>query len=284
MSLNYIAEQADPTEIDDDNESFYSFAQSYCDPSDLEDLSDIENITVTDTPKFEFEKDAAMKTVPRKMSHTSQTIEISSPHVLTLDQYQLQKSPPTRKSFEKCHHLVYQSAASSPMPAVELFNMDAPSTGKLTPKDLLETSHNTAALQKAAFTKIWIGCQQNCLQSNRSVKREFADALDDYFKDDNIEQFENLSLQEQHKGNANRQLFVATTNSGADSANFQTVPESEPYVSPFDDMPVAPKEKVLPGLKPYIVVPAGFDLTNLVEYKNPNHWHRRRTTLNDHFK
>ncbi|EDV96916.1 GH14957 [Drosophila grimshawi] len=151
------------------------------------------------------------------------------------------------------------------MPAVELFNMDAPSTGKLTPKDLLETSHNTAALQKAAFTKIWIGCQQNCLQSNRSVKREFADALDDYFKDDNIEQFENLS-------------------SGADSANFQTVPESEPYVSPFDDMPVAPKEKVLPGLKPYIVVPAGFDLTNLVEYKNPNHWHRRRTTLNDHFK
>jgi len=55
----------------------------------------------------------------------------------------------------------------------------------------------------------------------------------------------------------------------------------QPYVSPFEGLPTVPEGKKLPVQKSYITVPAGYDLTNLVEYKDPNHWHRRPSTRND---
>ncbi|XP_070075436.1 uncharacterized protein [Drosophila takahashii] len=54
--------------------------------------------------------------------------------------------------------------------------------------------------------------------------------------------------------------------------------KTDEYVSPFPSVPELPAPKVPPqleGVKKPIIVPAGFDLSRLAKYKDPNHWHIR---------
>ncbi|XP_030571264.1 uncharacterized protein LOC115770209 [Drosophila novamexicana] len=290
MSLNNKVPDLFCAEIDDDNDSFHSFAQSSIEPSELGSLSDIddgpEDSNSDSSAEFELNKNA-VKINPnlRVDCQTSEALATSSSSasasVAKPIQYESPKVTPSRTPM--CHHMVPKLAGNSQMPDIDLFNMDASSSVNLIKKDVLDISPNTEALQRFAFTEIWIEEQQNYPERKRSLTREFTAALDDYFHTKNNDQFESISLEEQQKGKLYKQLFVARNKSSSgQTASFQTTPESKPYVSPFEDMPVVPEESILPGQKPHIVVPAGYDLTNLWEYKNPNHWHRRHTTFNDY--
>ncbi|EDW70204.2 uncharacterized protein [Drosophila virilis] len=287
MSLNNKVPDLFCAEIDDDNDSFHSFAQSSIEPSELGSLSDIddgpEDSNSDSSAEFEFKKNAVkIKPTLRVDCQASESLATSnssaSASVAKPVQYE---STPSRTPM--CHHMVPKLAGNSQMPDMDLFNMDASPSVRPIKKDALDISPNTEALQRFAFTEIWIEEQQNYPERKRSLTREFTAALDDYFHTKNNEQVECISLEEQQKGKLYKQLFVAPNKSSSgQTASFQTTPEIKPYVSPFEDLPVVAEESILAGQKPHIVVPAGYDLTNLWEYKNPNHWHRRRTTFNDY--
>ncbi|XP_064552315.1 uncharacterized protein LOC135438090 [Drosophila montana] len=290
MSLNNHIPETFCAEIDDENDSFHSFAQSSSEPSDLGSFSDIDDgPEVSDSSaEFEFNKNA-IKINPnlRVDCQASESLATSSSSagasVAKPIQYESPKVTPSRNPLTMCHHMVPKLAGNSQMPDMDLFNMNASPSVNPIKKDALDISPNTEALQRFAFTEIWIEEQQNYPERKRSLTREFTAALDDYFNTKNIDQFKNISVGEQQKGKITKQFFGAPNKSSSgQSASFQTTPEIKMYVSPFEDMPVVPEESVLPGQKPHIVVPAGYDLTNLWEYKNPNHWHRRRTTFNDY--
>lgn len=98
---------------------------------------------------------------------------------------------------------------NSPMPDMDLFNMNATPSNK---KDPMNVSVGTEVLQKYAFTEIWLEEQQNNPGKKRSLQREFAAALDNYFhKDKTVNKFENTTGEEEfdrEKGNLNKQLFI----------------------------------------------------------------------------
>ncbi|KAL7733988.1 hypothetical protein ACLKA6_011683 [Drosophila palustris] len=197
-----------------------------------------------------------------------------------------------RKSFAN-HHLVPELRCDSPMPGMEVFEMKespqmAAKQNEMKLKKLKQQKtismesdqKDIEALQKFAFTEIWVERQQKNANIKRSGRSKFTADLEKYFLKENTEEFQKLTLEEQKKGAINKKLFADPTQSStAQSVSYQTV--HEPYVSPFKDLPIVPAEKKLPGEKSYITVPAGYDLTNLVKYNNPNHWHRRPTTRFD---
>jgi len=72
-------------------------------------------------------------------------------------------------------------------------------------KQIKADRNDTDALQRFAFTEIWIERQQH---RKRSMQREFTAALDDYFLKDKVQE---LTLEEQNKGAINKKLFVDST-------------------------------------------------------------------------
>ncbi|XP_043648970.1 uncharacterized protein LOC122617265 [Drosophila teissieri] len=155
--------------------------------------------------------------------------------------------------------------SSKQLPCNELFDLDHPVTIR---KELLTTNAKTEALQKYAFTEIWIDSQQKPCQAKVSRLREFSMALEAYFDTD----FSN------NASDANLEKVLEPAKTIMAPPKSEKFVEKE-YVSPFPDIPIPPPARLetplLSGVKPPIIVPAGFDLTRLVEYKNPNHWHRR---------
>ncbi|EDW19518.2 uncharacterized protein LOC6583372 [Drosophila mojavensis] len=283
MSFNNKDKQVYCEEIDDDNDSFHSFAQSDFDSAILESLTDVEN-SIAESPKFE--KNAYKKIKPSFQAAYSAP---KSPDTCSLDanasfvspnQYHTPDLQPSRKNLKKSHYMV---EGNSEMPDMDLFNMNATPSNK---NDPMNISIGTEVLQKYAFTEIWLEEQQNNPGKKRSLQREFTAALDNYFhKDKKVNKLESLTDEEfdRKKGHLNTQLFIKPSKlTTPTSASFQTVSESTPYVSPFEDMPPMHEDMILTGPNAYITVPAGFDLTNLVEYNDPNHWHRRPTTRNDY--
>lgn len=240
MSLNNKVPDLFCAEIDDDNDSFHSFAQSSIEPSELGSLSDIddgpEDSNSDSSAEFELNKNA-VKIVSAYRIHfnhnnylitfarfcikqnpnlrvdcqTSEALATSSSSasasVAKPIQYESPKVTPSRTPM--CHHMVPKLAGNSQMPDIDLFNMDASSSVNLIKKDVLDISPNTEALQRFAFTEIWIEEQQNYPERKRSLTREFTAALDDYFHTKNNDQFESISLEEQQKGKLYKQLFVA---------------------------------------------------------------------------
>ncbi|XP_062128114.1 uncharacterized protein LOC133840350 [Drosophila sulfurigaster albostrigata] len=204
-------------------------------------------------------------------------------------------------------------------PDFDVFNMDVQKKRSMSAKiseELPVNQINKEVLQKFAFTEIWV--KQQCHpRSNSLLQGRFSTNLENYFKPN--ESVDKLIKKEQQKGVVNKLYVKPHLSSTSASCSFQTALgiqsekiliekeqqkcfrnqpsmesrqstiaasnqnalDVEPYVSPFEDMPEMQKREKLPGEKKYITVPAGFDLTNLVEYKNPNHWHRRKTTRND---
>ncbi|XP_020816879.1 uncharacterized protein LOC110190626 [Drosophila serrata] len=157
---------------------------------------------------------------------------------------------------------------SKQVPNEELFDLDLPEQHL---KDYLTSDSKTEVKLKHAFTEIWVGSQQKSDQQNRSPLREFSVALDAYFKQDLTEM-----NSKKHEANVQPMMKPAKTI----TAPVTSVKPAEEYVSPFKNMPVfpaAPKDtSLLDGAKKPIIVPGGYDLTRLVEYKNPNHWARRQ--------
>ncbi|XP_016979683.1 uncharacterized protein LOC108045022 [Drosophila rhopaloa] len=148
------------------------------------------------------------------------------------------------------------------MPSKDLFNLDQPVL-----KEHLTINRHTAAMQKYAFTKIWFGSQQGPDQLKCSRLRKFSVALEAYFDKDSPKHMDDSNLKSEQKEPEK------TTEASLKDNN--SVKE---YVSPFPNKPVQPAPKVSPllkGVKGPTIVPAGFDLSQLVEFKNPNHWHRR---------
>ncbi|KAH8415613.1 hypothetical protein KR222_006481 [Zaprionus bogoriensis] len=192
--------------------------------------------------------------------------------MLSPGKHTLPKLSPTR---QRCTnpYLVPQPKAGAVKPDMSLFQM----------RDSLQLSANTEALQKFAFTEIWIERQQTS-KGKRSLHRQLSAALDDYFDKKGKDQFEDLSLQEQHKSKdieTAAKCGQSSRSSSPPAMRIQYVPETEPYISPFEDFIAPAPEVKIPGERPYTIVPAGYDLTRLVEYKDPNHWHRRPTTRYD---
>ncbi|TDG51187.1 hypothetical protein AWZ03_002274 [Drosophila navojoa] len=291
MSFNNKDKQKYCEEIDDDNDSFHSFAQSDFDSVILESLTDIENSTTTDSPKYEknaVKKDSTQAYMKRSFQAAYSTPKSSDSCILDANapfespiQYQTPELQPSRESLKKSHYMV---EGNSEIPDMNLFNMNATPSNK---NDPMNVSIDTEVLQKYAFTEIWLEEQQNNPGKKRSLHREFTAALDNYFhKDKTVNKLKSMTDEEEFdrkKGNLNTQVVIKPSElTTPTSASFQTVSESTPYVSPFEDMPTVHEDMILTGPNAYITVPAGFDLTNLVEYKNPNHWHRRPTTRNDY--
>ncbi|KAH8364706.1 hypothetical protein KR084_010288 [Drosophila pseudotakahashii] len=155
--------------------------------------------------------------------------------------------------------------ASNQVPSQDAFNLDQPASVL---KEHLTTNRQTEAKQKYAFTQIWVGSQQMPSQPKGSRLREFSAALEDYFDKDSSKGKGDIDLED-----VSKDLEPAKTVVGPPKSV-----REEKYVSPFPSVPVHPVLKVSPLLKGAqgpVIVPAGFDLTRLVEMKNPNHWHRR---------
>lgn len=91
-----------------------------------------------------------------------------------------------------------------------------------------------------------------------------------------------IPYQFQRKRKPERDDYHFINNNDAHLPSFQstafgtpTAPQSEgEYVSPLPPtMPaIAVKSPLLKEATKIITLPAGYDLTNLVKYKNPNHW------------
>ncbi|XP_033158440.1 uncharacterized protein LOC117139881 [Drosophila mauritiana] len=145
--------------------------------------------------------------------------------------------------------------SSNQIPCMEHFDLDHSVTIL---KEHLSTSNpETEALQKHAFTEIWIDSQQKRCQAKVSRLQQFSMALEAYFDKDS----DKKDLEPAKK----------ITPPPKSDKSVEKV-----YVSPFPSIPIPPPaRKELSGVKPPIIVPAGFDLTRLVEFNNPNHWHRR---------
>ncbi|XP_034481948.1 uncharacterized protein LOC117787511 [Drosophila innubila] len=301
-------------EMDDDNDSFQSMNQSEVFSDDLENLSSLDDDdTLTDEHEFELENilvvkgqglaleaDSSNSSAENgrclknidKMLNSGDGVGVvrtrtDSARSLKPSNCQSPKWMTARRAHAN-HYLVPELRCDSPMPAMELFDMNNQKK-EINVKEGIKQQGNERmekdqkdmeALQKFAFTEIWVERQQNNPEDKRSVRGKFTADLEKYFLKENTKQFKSLTLEEQKKGEINKKLFLDPTQSStARSTSFHTV--QEPYVSPFEDLPVVPGEKKLQGEKSYITVPAGYDLTNLVKYNNPNHWHRRPTTRND---
>ncbi|XP_043950957.1 uncharacterized protein LOC108028302 [Drosophila biarmipes] len=155
---------------------------------------------------------------------------------------------------------------SKQVPSKELFSLDQPASVL---KEHLTTNRQTEALQKYAFTEIWVGSQQKPSQPKSTRLREFSRALEAYFDKDSSKK-SGFNSEPVQKDLEPSKILKAPPKS------VKSVEEE--YVSPFPSVSVHPAPKVSPllkGAKEPITVPAGFDLTRLAEIKNPNHWHRR---------
>ncbi|XP_017028050.1 uncharacterized protein [Drosophila kikkawai] len=161
--------------------------------------------------------------------------------------------------------------ASKKVPNEELFDMEPP---QLRLKDYLESDPRSEAKHKHAFTEIWVGSQQKCNDLKRSPLREFSTALDAYFTQD----LDEMTTPKEHDDPVVQPVMKPAKT--IKKTPVASVKPAEEYVSPFENMPVPagpPKEtSLLDGAKKPVIVPAGFDLTRLVEFKNPNHWARRQ--------
>lgn len=148
--------------------------------------------------------------------------------------------------------------SSNQIPCIKHFDLDHSVTIR---KEHLISNPETEALQKHAFTEIWIDSQQKPCQAKVSRLQQFSMALEAYFDKDSDK----------------KDPETAKTITPAPKSDKPV--EKVVYVSPFPDIPIPPparkETRMLSGVKPPIIVPAGFDLTRLVEYNNPNHWHRR---------
>jgi len=71
--------------------------------------------------------------------------------------------------------------ASNQVPSKELFSLDQPASVL---KEHLTSNRQTEALQKYAFTEIWVGSQQKPSQPKTSRLQEFSVALEAYFEKD----------------------------------------------------------------------------------------------------
>ncbi|EDW40803.1 GM24896 [Drosophila sechellia] len=147
--------------------------------------------------------------------------------------------------------------SSNQIPCMEHFDLDHSVTIL---KDHLISNPETEALQKHAFTEIWIDSQRKRCQAKVSRLQQFSMALEAYFAKD----FDKKDLEP---------AKTITPPPKSDKS------VEKVYVSPFPNIPITPPARketpMLSGVKPPIIVPAGFDLTRLVEFNNPNHWHRR---------
>ncbi|KAH8302907.1 hypothetical protein KR044_011802 [Drosophila immigrans] len=338
MSLNPKPIEEYSAEMEEDNDSFHSFAQSDTFSDEFDNLSNIDDDDGNDTITEDFEANMAIPNATTSYSCSScssadvlctenspniaNCVEVSPNKLKELFDNQV----PGRPRFTD-HYQVPKPRCDSPMPCLGAFNMDDPKLRNEAEAPSIEEKEKEA-LQKYAFTEIWVERQQYRNRSlrrhfsialqdnfvkedsnelkeqlvedqqkgatneqlegqqyseshNRSLNSHFAAALENYFVKEETNELKKQTDVEKQKGAINKQLFVDPDNSTAVSTSFQTVSDAQPYVSPFEDMPPVPKEKKLPGEKSYITVPAGFDLTNLVEYKNPDHWHRRSTTRYD---
>ncbi|XP_016999959.2 uncharacterized protein [Drosophila takahashii] len=155
--------------------------------------------------------------------------------------------------------------SSNEVPSHDAFNLDQPASAL---KEHLTTNRQAEAMQKYAFTQIWVGSQQKPSQPKASRLREFSVALEDYFDKDSSNGKGDSEAVKKNLEPEPSKTVVAPPKSV----------KEEKYVSPFPSVPEQPASNVSPllkGVKRPIIVPAGFDLSRLVEIKNPNHWHRR---------
>ncbi|XP_017049328.1 uncharacterized protein LOC108093659 [Drosophila ficusphila] len=159
--------------------------------------------------------------------------------------------------------------SSKQMPCNNVFSLDHSPTVL---EKHLNNSCQTEAMQKYAFTEIWVDLQQKTSQPKASRLRQFSVALEAYFERDLARKQADIYLEQDKKEKDN-----------VDTATIAVAPpieKTEEYVSPLPRMQVETPRKISPalkGIKQPIVVPAGFDLSRLVEPKNPNHWHHRPT-------
>ncbi|EDV50596.2 uncharacterized protein Dere_GG15042 [Drosophila erecta] len=277
----------------DDNDSFHSFNESehFLDnlspslsESDCDSAADLDSGSKDETSLEEMAsgiRDSSKTTLPGASPvfevHSSDSSTgdggsagkptqnaacFKSPIKFTISPISQQQSPMPR-----CHRDVPE-LSSKQVPCNELFNLDHPVTIR---KEHLTTNPKTMALQKHAFTEIWIDSQQKPCQAKVSRLREFSMALEAYFDKDSSKIASDANLE-------------AATKDVESTKTIITPPQTDKsvekeYVSPFPDIPIPPPARIetpmLAGVKAPIIVPAGFDLTRLVEFKNPNHWHRR---------
>ncbi|ALC43726.1 maker686 [Drosophila busckii] len=248
---------------DEDNESFYSFNSSERDDSDLDalSLSDIENDIETSVAKkhgsvtdgeYEFDTQKLNSAENKTMLRTAQ-----APQAAAAAQ-KLKPEQTTLQRRELRHHMDVTNPMGLKVPADELFDMSLTQGGGKS-KNPLETSPGTEALHKYMFTEKWIENQQDC----------------------DFDHFAHQTLEEQQKGRINKKTFVDLELNNSVSLKSSSAADAEPYVSPFEDMPAMSEEQRLREQKMCNALPAGFDLTRLTKYRNPNHWHLRASTLND---
>ncbi|XP_030372935.1 uncharacterized protein LOC115622944 [Scaptodrosophila lebanonensis] len=316
---------------DDDNDSFHSFVQSLSPEGSCNSLHDdgyefdmdITNEVEEDEGenyckdvaekvepepiKLEAKTDDVMIEKPSKSSSPDSEIHHDETATVELKAYkdQLVLSKAEKKldkssSNPLVNKFFTQAPRHSPMKNDSVTNNLQELSDDLFDMSLVAQKPTTLkrdAMQKYAFTEMWIGSQQK-----RSPIQDFATAMDTYFHNANPTRFDNRTRSDE-EGSSNMyeafataeepKLFdeptreekqnIAKTNSSADESNGSPIfaQKEEPYVSPFDDMPPMPPVKLIESNKKRVItVPAGFDLMNLNKYKDPNHWHIRSTTRN----
>ncbi|KAH8339791.1 hypothetical protein KR074_010480 [Drosophila pseudoananassae] len=154
------------------------------------------------------------------------------------------------------------------MPNPDIFNIDSSDL-----KDHFDsTSDEKEKQQKFAFTEIWVDTQQILPKPKQSLLKDFNNALEDYFNEAEPLKVDVPGCKTPSRASSVDDVFY-TPKSTARGA--PTVPQlEEEYVSPLPPTVPATAEKYPPlkETKKTITLPAGYDLTNLIEYKNPNHW------------
>ncbi|EDW83197.1 uncharacterized protein Dwil_GK22731 [Drosophila willistoni] len=242
---------SDAVSDDDDIESFYSFNESVDSSNCLgSSLSSLKSSRSNESlPDEDFTENAM---APNLEHPVDEQLDVSN---LTLDE---DLPPRDYHQFNVNDPRSVPPLKSKNQPDVDLFDMNNPYI-------------STEAIDKYNFTKKWAEAHQ---QKQYSPLYKLQCNLK---KEGNNEQQQ--ELEERNKGILNKDLFLSPVDPRfPHTMTRQDDEPTEPYVSPFEDMPVVKdvsKEmsKKL-GIKAPTVVPAGFDLTSLVEYKDPNHWAR----------
>ncbi|KAH8319434.1 hypothetical protein KR067_008741 [Drosophila pandora] len=158
--------------------------------------------------------------------------------------------------------------SSHEIPNPAIFNIDSSDL-----KDHFDsTSDEKEKQQKFAFTEIWVDTQQILPKPDDSLVKDFNNALEDYFNEDGpVKEDVSVSKSESQASSVEDVFYTPKSTAFGTS----TAPQSEgEYVSPLPPTmpPIAVKSPLLKEAKKIITLPAGYDLSNLVKYKNPNHW------------
>ncbi|XP_017109885.2 uncharacterized protein [Drosophila bipectinata] len=157
---------------------------------------------------------------------------------------------------------------SQVMPNPAIFNLDSSDL-----KDHIDsTSDEKEKQQKFAFTEIWVDTQQILPKPKQSPLKDFNNALEDYFNEAEPLKVEDLGCKTPSRASSVDDVFYTPKSTAHDAP---TVPQlEEEYVSPLPPTvpTIAVKSPLLKETKKTITLPAGYDLSNLVKYKNPNHW------------